>query len=81
MLEFSEISTLILASVFPRRNSLSDICPFPTSDSRTFFGMDRTIVLQFLVTVGHIQTAVGHTCMYHDIWLFILGIVLQCANK
>ena len=42
-------------SVFPSRNSWSDICPVPPLDSRTFLSMDRTIVLQLLVMVGHFK--------------------------
>ena len=46
-------------SVFPSRNSGSDICPVPPFGSRTFVSLDRTIVLQLLITVGHFQTTVG----------------------
>ena len=47
-------------SVFPRGNSWLDICPAAAIGSRTFVNMDRTIVLQLLVTVGHFETATGN---------------------
>ena len=63
------------SSDFPWRNSGSDTCPVQGSESRTFSNMDRTIVLQLLVTVGHFQTTAGH-----QDWTFVHFQLLQVMH-